>query len=112
MQVHWEGKSFLVRYRLSGLDEELPGRPAMLIARLLFGDHDGTEYEPFFSFLFCLCSTLLFLFCLDMFSLLTAELSGASSRCSHCRYQSGTAMQVHGGWAAGDSAQRGPYDRK
>lgn len=51
MQVHWEGKSFLVRYQLSGLDEELPGRPAMVLARLLFGDHDGTLYEPFFSFL-------------------------------------------------------------
>lgn len=64
------------------------------------------------SLLFCLYSLLLFLFHLDMFSLLMAELSGASSRCSHCRYQSGTVMQVHGGWAAGDSAQCGPYDRE
>lgn len=82
----------------------------MLLARLLFGDHDETVHEPFSSFLSLFLS--LFLFSLDMLSLLTAELSGASSRCSHCRYQSGTAMQVHGGWAAGDSAQRGPYDRE
>lgn len=94
----------------SGRDGELPSRLTVLLARLHFGDHDETLHEPFSSFLSLFSS--LFLFPLDVFSLLTAELSGASSRCSHCRYQSGIAMQVHSGWTAGDPAQRGPYDRE